>query len=44
MLISLNSEEKEEANEFRELVSVVCKPCGTGETRKRVLQGRKVIF
>lgn len=44
MFISLNSEEMEEANEFTDLVSVMCKPCGIGEIRKRALQGRKVIF
>ncbi len=42
--IILNGEEMEEVNEFQYLGSVMCKHGGTeGETRERVLQGRKVV-
>ncbi len=41
--ITLNGEEMEEVKEFKYLGSVMCKHGGTeGETRERVLQGRKV--
>ncbi len=42
--IILNGEEMEEANEFKDLGSVMCKHGGTeGETRERALQRRKVV-
>ncbi len=41
--IILNGEEMEEVNEFKYLGSVMCKLGGTGETRERGLQGRKVV-
>ncbi len=41
--IILNGEEMEEVNEFKYLGSVTCKHGGTGETRERALQGRKVV-
>ncbi len=40
--ITLSGEEME-VNEFRYLGSVMCKHGGTGETRERALQGRKVV-
>ncbi len=41
--IILNGEEIEGVNEFKDLGSVMCKHGGTGETRERALQGRKVV-
>ncbi len=40
--IVLNGGGMEEVNEFKYLRSVMCKHGGTGETRERALQGRKV--
>ncbi len=41
--IILNGEEMEKVNEFKYLGSAMCKHGGTGETRERALQGRKVV-
>ncbi len=42
--ITLNGEEMEEVNKFKDLGSVMCKHGGTeGETRERALQERKVV-